>query len=306
MVKNLGVLRGVISAIVTPFGADGGLDVSTLDRLTRLQVKAGVHGIMATGGTGEFPHLTNEERVLATKTIISAAEGRVPVFANTSACATDDAVRLASLVAEAGADAVISVPPYYFPLPEVALHGYFAELADHSPLPLFIYNNPGYTGNPLSPALLVDLLQHRNILGLKQSEPDLGQLVEVLYQIRTVRHLDKSLMTGIDSQFCATLGTGGHGIFSTAAGIVPDRVIAIFDLAKTGDFRAAHIAQLKMQPLNRFLEYDPGYVAPAKEALRMLGFEVGDPRPPLPRLTDAERERLHDALAALGALAGVA
>jgi len=112
-------------------------------------------------------------------------------------------------------------------------------------------------------------------------------------------------MTGIDSQFCAALGTGGHGIFSTAAGIVPERMVEIFDLAMAGDFRSAHIAQLKMQPLNRFLEYDPGYVAPAKEALRMLGFEVGDPRPPLPLLTDSERAGLKDALANLGALAGV-
>jgi 4-hydroxy-tetrahydrodipicolinate synthase len=300
---NLGMLRGIVSAIVTPFSADGAVDYAVLEELTRSLVDAGVHGIMATGGTGEFPHLSNEERVLATKAIVAGAGGRVPVFANTTACATDDAVRLSEQVAKVGADAIISVPPYYFPLSDSALIGYFTTLAERSPLPLFVYNNPGYTGNPLSPSVLVELLQHPRIPGLKQSESDLGQFVEVLYQIRTVRRLDKCLMTGIDSQLCAALAAGGHGIFSTASGIVPGKIVEIFDLAMSGDYDKAHVAQLRLQPLNRFLEYDPGYVAPAKEALRMLGTEVGNPRPPLPLLTDDERSRLRKALEELGLLA---
>jgi 4-hydroxy-tetrahydrodipicolinate synthase len=302
---SLGTFRGVVSAIATPFDQDGSLKLATLEHLTNLLVERGVHGIMAAGGTGEFPHLSDKERLQVTEAIVRATGGRAAVFANTTACATEDAVRLAQGAAEAGADAIISVPPYYFPLSKAALRGYFVTLADRSPLPLFVYNNPGYTGNPLSPALLVELLQHPNILGLKQSESDLGQLVEVIYQIRTVRRLDRALMTGIDSQLCAALGTGAHGIFSTAAGIVPERVVEIFDLAMAGDYKAAHVAQLRLQPLNRFLEYDPGYVAPAKEALRMLGIDAGDPRPPLPLLTDAERAGLREALAGLGVLAGV-
>jgi hypothetical protein len=103
---------------------------------------------MATGGTGEFPHLSAEERVQATKAIVAGAAGRVPVFANVSSCATDEAVSLALTAAEVGADAIISVPPYYFPLSEAALFTFFTTLADRSPLPLFVYNNPGYTGNP--------------------------------------------------------------------------------------------------------------------------------------------------------------
>jgi 4-hydroxy-tetrahydrodipicolinate synthase len=300
---NLGQLRGVVPAIVTPFGTNGAVDYAALESLTDRLVKAGVHGIMATGGTGEFPHLSDEERVRATKAIVTATGGSVPVFANTSACATDQAVRLAEEAARVGADAIISVPPYYFPLTDSALLSFFITLADRSPLPLFVYNNPGYTGNPLSPALLVELLQHQRIVGLKQSASDLGQLVEVIYQIRTVRRLDRCLMTGIDSHLCAAMGTGAHGIFSTAAGIVPDQVVEIFNLAMAGDFKAAHVAQLRLQPLNRFLEYDPGYVAPAKEALRMLGIEVGDPRPPLPLLTDDERGRLREALSTLRVLA---
>ncbi len=295
-------LRGVVSAIVTPFAKDGSVDYATVEKLAHMLVEGGVHGIMATGGTGEFPHLSDDERVMTTKAIVAGAAGRVPVFANTSACATHDAVRLSLQAAEVGADAIISVPPYYFPLSEPALFSFFTVLADRSPLPLFIYNNPGYTGNPLSPSLLVELLQHPNIAGLKQSESDLGHFVEVVYQIRSARRLDKCLMTGIDSQLCASLATGGDGIFSTAAGIVPKQVVEIFNLATAGDFKAAQLAQLRLQPLNRFLEYEPGYVAPAKEALRMLGWEVGTPRAPLPNLTDDERTRLQRALSDVGVL----
>lgn len=298
-------LRGVVAAIVTPFGKDGSVDHATLERLTGMLIDGGVHGIMATGGTGEFPHLSSDDRVNATRAIIAGAAGRVPVFANTSSCATEEAVSLAARAAEVGADAIISVPPYYFPLPDRALFSFFTTLADRSPLPLFVYNNPGYTGNPLSPSLLVELLQHPNIAGLKQSESDLGQLVEVVHQVRRAGRMDKCLMTGIDSQLCASLATGGDGIFSTASGIVPRQVVEIFSAASAGDFERARDAQLRLQPLNRFLEYDPGYVAPAKEALRMMGWDVGDPRAPLPNLTDAERARLRLALSDLGVLSQV-
>ncbi|HEX7263260.1 MAG TPA: dihydrodipicolinate synthase family protein [Candidatus Dormibacteraeota bacterium] len=299
---KVGQLRGVVAAIVTPFDKDGRVDYTTLQRLTSMLIEGGVHGIMATGGTGEFPHLSADERVQATRAIVAGAAGRVPVFANTSSCATDEAVSLASRAAEVGADAIISVPPYYFPLSEAALLGFFTTLADRSPLPLFVYNNPGYTGNPLSPSLLIELLQHPNIAGLKQSESDLGQFVEVVHQVRSSPSTDKCLMTGIDSQLCASLATGGDGIFSTASGIVPKQVVEIFSAAIAGDFDRARDAQLRLQPLNRFLEYDPGYVAPAKEALRMMGWDVGDPRAPLPKLTEAERATLRRALSELRVL----
>jgi dihydrodipicolinate synthase/N-acetylneuraminate lyase len=194
------------------------------------------------------------------------------------------------------------VPPYYFPLPDAALLDFFARLAERSPLPLYVYNNPLYTGNPLRPELVVEVLELPNVVGLKQSESDLGQLVEILHQTRTVRGLRKGLFTGIDSQLTGALASGADGIFSTAAGIVPTHMVELFDAAERGDYAEARRRQLELQPLNRFLEYDPGYVAPAKEALSMLGLEVGQPRPPLPGMSDAQREDLRAALVALGAV----
>jgi dihydrodipicolinate synthase/N-acetylneuraminate lyase len=122
---------------------------------------------------------------------------------------------------------------------------------------------------------------------------------------REVRKRSRALFTGVDSQFLGALSNGADGVFSTAGGIVPRSMVEIFDLATGGRTDEARRKQMELQALNRFLDYDPGYVAPAKEALRMMGMEVGDPRSPLPRLTVEERERLRSALDELGVLSKV-
>lgn len=302
---SLAQLRGVIPAIVTPFDADCDVDHAMLEKLTLRLVSAGVHAIMATGGTGEFPHLEPAERRAVVRTIVEAVDGQVPVIAGTAACDLGQTVRLAEQAADVGADAIISVPPYYFPLPDAALADYFTRLAERSPVPLFLYNNPLYTGNPLRPELVVELLELPNVVGIKQSESDLGQLVEIINQARNERGLRKGLFTGIDSQLTGALASGADGIFSTAAGIVPKQIVELFDAAERGDYADARSRQLQLQALNRFLEYDPGYVAPAKEALVMMGLDVGQPRPPLPLLDDAQRANLREALLALEAITPV-
>jgi 4-hydroxy-tetrahydrodipicolinate synthase len=302
MTATLTGLRGIIPAIVTPFDESGDVDHTTLETLTARLVAGGVHAIMATGGTGEFPHLDPEERRAVVRTIVDAAGGQVPVIAGTAACELGQTVRLAEQAAEAGADAVISVPPYYFPLPDAALIEFFTALAQRSPLPLYVYNNPLYTGNALRPEVIVELLELPNVVGLKQSESDLGQLVEIIHQAREVRGQRKGLFTGIDSQLTGAMASGADGAFSTAAGIVPKHMVELFSATERGDYAEARRRQLELQPLNRFLEYDPGYVAPAKEALAMMGLDVGQPRPPLPGMTEAQRADLRAALIALDAL----
>src|SRR5581483_5544118 len=133
--------------IVTPFDSAGDLDHETLQTLAARLADGGAHAIMATGGTGEFPHLTADERRAVIATIVGAVGERIPVIAGTAACDLAATLRLAEDAAAAGADAIISVPPFYFPLPDAALADFFTRLAEGSALPLYIYNNPLYTGN---------------------------------------------------------------------------------------------------------------------------------------------------------------
>ncbi len=291
---------GVIPAIPTPFTPDGAsVDEAALRRVVRHVVDGGVHGIMTTGGTGEFPHLSREERRRVTEVVVSETAGAVPIFAGTAACSTREAIALGEDAAAAGADAAILTPPFYFRIPDEMLYRHFAEVAASEALPVVVYNNPLYTGNNLSPALIASLLELEGVVGLKQSNDDLGQLVEAL---RLAEPSRRSLCTGIDSQFYAALCAGARGIFSTAAAIVPAQLVRLYDLVQEGDHDAALEQHRQLQPLNRFLEYDPGYVSPTKEALQLLGLDCGPVRRPLPDFPEEERPALRDALAGLGVL----
>jgi 4-hydroxy-tetrahydrodipicolinate synthase len=289
--------KGVIPAIPTPFTADGrSVDEAALRRVVRHVVEAGVHGIMTTGGTGEFPHLSRDERRFVTEVVVSEVSGAVPVYAGTAACSTWEAIAFGEDAAAAGADAAILTPPFYFRIPDEQLYGHFADVAGSAALPVVVYNNPLYTGINLSPALIASLMEVPGVVGLKQSNDDLGQLVEAL---RLSEASDRSLCTGIDSQFYAALCVGARGIFSTAAAIVPAALVRLQHLVQEGDHEAALEQHRRLQPLNRFLEYDPGYVSPTKEALRMLGLDCGPVRRPLPDFPEAERSALREAVVSL-------
>lgn len=291
-------LRGVIVAVVTPFSQDGQLDEEGLRRITNYLLENGVHAIMTTGGNGEFPHLLREERKKVTRIVVEVIKGRVPVIACSTACGSMETILLTKDSEEVGADAAILTPPYYFTLSEESLYEHFAEVASNVSIPLILYNNPSYTGNNLSPALIAKLAALDRIIGLKQSNPDLGQLVEV---IRLTANKFPTL-TGIDSQFYPSLCAGAKGIFSTAACIVPKQMVELFDAFTKGDHETALVMHQRLQNLNRFLDYDPGYVAPCKEAMEMLGLPAGPVRKPLLPLNEQQKTQIRQALADLGLL----
>ena len=289
-------LKGVIAAIATPFDSEGRLDVKGVAKLAQYVIEEGCHALMTSGGTGEFPHLSREEKMAITESVSGVAKGKAWVIAGTAACSTMEAIQLSKDAKAAGADAAILVPPYYFKLPDESIYAHFEAVAKNAGLPVVIYNNPLYTGNNMSPELIARISNIPGIIGLKQSNPDLGQLVEVL---RTARK-GFSILTGIDSQFYPALCVGAAGIFSTAACVAPGIMAEIYDAFLQGDHKKALATHMELQILNRFLEYDPGYVAPCKEALKMMGLPGGPVRAPLPSLTSAQRRELADALKQLG------
>jgi len=291
-------IQGVIAAIATPFKDNEDLDLAGLKVLTRYLLDGGVDGVMAVGGTGEFPHLSRAEKESVIRTVADEVKGAVPVIAGTAACTIRECRELMTDARDAGADAVIMVPPYYFILNADALFLHFKTLAEKHILPVVVYNNPLYTGNPMSPALLARLMQLDNIIGIKQSSADMGQLVGVM----RLTEGDASICTGIDSQFFPALMAGAAGIYSTAASVIPAQMKKIYTLFRENRFSEARELHVKVQELNRFLEYDPGYVSPAKEALQILGLPAGPVRLPMPALTPAQKAGLTKALVNLGML----
>ncbi len=291
-------LSGVVVAIVTPFTEDGKLDEVNLERITSYLLGHGVHGIMTTGGNGEGPHLLREEKKAVTQTVVEVVKGKIPVIASTAACSTMETILLTNDAAEVGADAAIVTPPFYYILSDNCLYEHYERLSGSVDIPVIIYNNPLYTGNNLQPELIAKLADLDGIIGLKQSNPDLGQLVEV---IRLVGD-SISVLTGIDSQFYPSLCAGGKGIFSTAACVVPQLMVDLFSAFMKNGHKTASEIHAKLQSLNRFFEYDPGYVGPCKEALTMLGLPAGPVRKPLPHLTEQHRRQMKQVLSDLGLL----
>jgi 4-hydroxy-tetrahydrodipicolinate synthase len=285
-------LRGVVVAIVTPFTKQEDVDLPGLERLTDHLIRRGVHAVMTTGGNGEFVHLSRQEKREVTERVVTVARGRVPVIAGTAACSTREAIELTLDAKGAGADGAILVPPYYFKLPEEALFRHFAAVAKAARLPIVVYNNPAYTGHNLSTALIARLARVPGIIGLKQSQADMGQLVEAV----RVAGDRIAILTGIDSQFYPALCIGATGIFSTAACVIPRHMVAIYEAFRKGDHRAARRVHDEIQGINRYLEYDPGYVNSCKAALEMMGLPGGPVRGPMPPLTAAERTALRAAL----------
>ena len=289
-------LKGVISAIVTPFDKNMQLDRDGLKVLTRYVVKNKVHGIMTHGGNGEFPHLLREEKQEVTAIVVKEVKGEIPVIACTSACGTMETILLTRDAKEAGADAVIITPPYYYQVDDESLYTHFAEIADAVDIPLVVYNNPLYTKNNISPNLIARLSEIDNVIALKQSNVDLGQLVEAI----NLTHGKFDIFTGIDSQFYPSLCIGVKGIFSTAASTIPRQIVDVYEYFISGDNIRSKDLHYKLQVLNRYLEYDPGYVQPCKECLKLLGLPGGPVRLPLLPLNNQQKLQIKTALIDLG------
>lgn len=161
---------------------------------------------------------------------------------------------------------------------------------------MVVYNNPLYTGNNLTPGAISELLKVKNIIGLKQSNSDIGQLVEVI----RLSPKEAAICTGIDSQFYPALCMGAKGIFSTAATVIPAQMVTLYNFFVEKKYAEALDLHMKLQLLNKYLEYDPGYVAPCKEALRIMGLPGGPVRRPLPELNNEEKAGIKESLKEIG------
>jgi 4-hydroxy-tetrahydrodipicolinate synthase len=200
-------LRGIVPAMVTPFTPDDEVDVEGLKKLTENLIECGIHGIMTTGGNGEFPHLLPDERRKVLEVVLDETNGRVPVIACTTACSTRETILYTKHARDTGADAAIVVQPYYYKLPDAQIFEYYQRIAAETDLPIVVYNNPGYTGNAIPPSLMVRILTLDGVIGLKQSEYDISQTLEIIRQVG----YKVSIMTGIDSQVFPILCIGGRG-----------------------------------------------------------------------------------------------
>jgi dihydrodipicolinate synthase/N-acetylneuraminate lyase len=175
-------IHGIIPPLITPLTPGLELDVPSLERLIEHVLRGGVYGLFLLGSTGEGPSLTDGTRKAVIRESIRVVSGRVPVFVNISSPSFLETCRMAEYAAREGAGYTVLSPPYYYDMNTPELLGYYRSVADRSPLPLVIYNAPRYTGIPLEPSLVGELISHENIVGIKDSSGEMDYVRELLHR----------------------------------------------------------------------------------------------------------------------------
>jgi len=291
------MLKGSIVAIVTPFKKDK-VDEQTLKKLVRFQIKNGTSAILPCGTTGESPTLSHEEHDRVIEIYIEAAEKKVPILAGTGSNSTAEAIRLTKHAAKAGADAVLSVTPYYNKPTQEGLYLHFKAIADSVNIPIVLYNIPGRTSRNIEPETMARLAKDcKNIIGVKEAAGSLEQM----QTIKQICPKDFLLFSGDDALTLPLLSIGGVGVISVAANIIPADVAQMITAFEQGDIKTAQKMHYKMLPLVKalFIETNP---APVKEAMELLGMCSADLRLPLCGLSAKNKEKLKDALKDYGLL----
>ncbi len=287
-------LTGVFPAMTTPFDADERIDYDQLRADAQRLEAAGVDGLVPVGSTGESATLTHDEHVRVVEGVIDAVDD-VPVIAGTGSNNTREALELSERAADAGADGLLLISPYYNKPEQHGLYEHYRTIADAVDVPQIVYNVPSRTGQTIEPDTVVDLASHPNVAGYKAAEGDLWAIGEIIE--RTVDE-EFSVLSGDDALTLPLLSIGGTGTISVVANIEPERTCAMVGAALEGDYDRARRLHHELGPLMRqlFVETNP---IPVNEAMEIRGYGPARMRPPLSRLSEEHREELESILADL-------
>ena len=276
-------LRGVLTALATPFTEDGNVDEASLRALVDRSLTGGVHGVVACGSTGEFSTLSSDERRLVVETVVDHIAGRVPVIAQTGATSTAEAIRLCRHAQSAGADVVMTVAPYYEPLTIDETLSYLRAVAGSVDIPVMLYNLPVATGVDLDPDTVGALAREvENIRYIKNTTVDMAQSARLIHNYGDVI----STFVGWDSLLLSALAEGAAGVMAGTANVVPAELVAVYDAVSTGNLGQAREAWALVYPLIDAIMAQP-FIPAVKAGLAALGFLAGKPREPVAGLDPA-------------------
>ncbi len=289
--------RGVGVALVTPFTESGSIDFDALERHVEYQVDGGVNMLVPCGTTGESVTMSAAEQAQVIEATVRAAAGRIPVMAGAGTNSTADGVDLAKAARDAGADAILSVSPYYNKPSQAGLIRHYQAVAEASGLPTFIYNVPGRTSSNVEASTVLELAKVDNITGVKEASGNLEQAMVILRD----RPEGFVVLSGDDSLALSLIAAGADGVISVVANEAPAQMAELVEAALAGDFAAARDIHYRLLPLMQanFVETNP---VPVKAGLEMMGRMQAHYRLPLVPLAEQNRAPLERALREAGLL----
>jgi 4-hydroxy-tetrahydrodipicolinate synthase len=288
MIENL---KGCGTALVTPFRPDGRLDEEALASLVEWQVQAGIQFLVPCGTTGESVTLEHDEYLAVVRITVEVSGSRVPVVAGAGGNDTAKIIRLVAELEKLGADAILSVSPYYNRPTQEGIYQHFREIATASRLPVIVYNVPGRTGSNVLPDTILRLAELPNILGVKEASGDIAQIGEICTRAPgTFR-----VFSGDDALTLPVIALGGSGLISVASNEAPGMMADFVSSCLEGRWEEARAWNRKLYPLMRanFIESSP---IPVKAALAMMGKIHEVYRLPLVKISDGARGRLAEVL----------
>jgi 4-hydroxy-tetrahydrodipicolinate synthase len=291
-------ITGSIVAIVTPMHEDGSLDLPGMRQLVDFHVQEGTDAIVVVGTTGESPTVTVEEHHELIELVVKQAAGRIPVIAGAGANSTAEAIEMTHFAKAAGADAALSVVPYYNKPTQEGLYRHFKAIAEAVDIPVILYNVPGRTVADMSNETTLRLAQIPNIVGVKDATGSIDRGCELIARAPQ----GFSVYSGDDASACALMLMGGQGTISVVANVAPRLMHELCVAALAGDLPKARELNFRLLALYRqlFCEANP---IPVKWACQQLGLIQDGIRLPLTPLSAECHERVRAALRQAGLLA---
>ena len=283
------VFEGCATALVTPMLPDGSVNVPGLQRVVEQQIAGGIDALVVCGTTGESATLNHEEHTKVIETAVKQANGRIPIIAGTGSNDTNYAVHLSKEAVALGADALLMVTPYYNKTSQAGLVAHYHYIADRVDAPIILYNVPSRTGVNIKPETYRELAKHPNIVATKEANGDLSALLKTV----SLCGDELNVYSGNDDQTVPIMSIGGKGVISVLSNILPGEMHRIADLCLKGDFKTATALCVKYAALmdDMFMDVNP---IPVKDAMNLMGMEVGPCRLPLVKLSDANLEKLRE------------
>ena len=285
-------IKGVYTAIVTPFNDDLSIDYKSFYTLLDKQIEGKVDGVLIGGTTGEKPTLTEHEFQELVEKSVAHIKKRVKVMVGTGTNSTDKSVKETKLAADLGADFALVVGPYYNKPMDAGYIEHFTKIADASKIPICLYNIPGRTGSNMKPSVVLELAKHKNIIAIKEATGSIDQAQQIIK--KAPKHF--SLLSGDDELTLPLMALGGDGVISVAGNQIPQEMKALVYCLENQKYQAAQEIHYKFLDLFKinFIETNP---IPIKTALHMMGLIKNENfRLPLCRMTPENKAKLKTCL----------
>lgn len=284
-------LKGAFTALVTPFQSDDAIDEVALRRLVDRQIESGMAGVVPCGTTGEAVSLTPDEHQRVVKIVATQTDGQAIVLAGAGASNTTQAIELSMRCEDAGADCLLHVTPAYIKPTQAGLIRHFEAILGSTNLPIVLYNVPGRTAVTLSPATILKLAQHPQVIGLKQAVADLSQLDEILIG----RDASLAVLSGEDSLTLPMISLGADGVVSVVGNQQPRLLAELVSAARAGKSQQALRLHRQLVPLMvaNFVESNP---IPVKFTLAEMGLIENRLRTPMTTLLSENEPVMIDAM----------